>query len=193
MNIVLYKWLNKPNLLICINNISGRNVLLPSRSMYKPREGSRKVQKIINENTYICQSWGPFGHTLSISKWPWLVFRYFIIAWKHYIHSAHLTSSSHWWVCRFQRKRSFFKKVEKGFPSFLTFPFSMPIHASMFEYAPSPLGCSLRICEAWGLVIDYLNCYLSPKILFKQEFGFLFFSISATSEHQFNATLNHAI
>ena len=45
-------------------------------------------------------------------------------------------------------------------------------HASMFEYAPSPLGCSLRIFEAWGLAVHYLNCYLSPKILFKQELSF---------------------
>ena len=71
-----------------------------------------------------------------------------------------------------KKKRSFINKVEKGFLSFLTFSFSMLKHASMFEYSPSPLGCSLRIFEAWGSAIHCLKYYLSQKFLFKQEFSF---------------------
>ena len=81
-------------------------------------------------------------------------------------------SGGHWWVCRLWICKPFFNKVEKGFFYFLTLTFSMVKHASMVEYTSSPFKWSLRTFEAWGLAVHYLNYYLSPKILFKQELSF---------------------
>ena len=53
-------------------------------------------------------------------------------------------------------------------------------HIIMFEYASSPLGCSLIIFEAWKLAVHYLNFYLSPKILFEQEFSFDVYDFGAS-------------
>ena len=44
----------------------------------------------------------------------------------------------------------------------------------------SPLGYSSGVFDTKGLTANYLNCYLNPKIFFKQEIGFYLCDIGAS-------------
>ena len=57
---VPYKWLNKPNLLMCIDSISGRNILLPSWSFHRfLGKGSGRGQR----QFIVLPTWAdPVGH-----------------------------------------------------------------------------------------------------------------------------------
>ena len=61
-------------------------------------------------------------------------------------------SSGHHCICRIKRRECFSKKLKKGFFSLILFSFSMHKHGSICKYDSRPLGWSLRIFKAWGLV-----------------------------------------